>query len=272
MDRAQAKSIVKALKLYSKKEKAAIRNQFNESPGYFGKTIDHEAPIVVCDCIAFIRNLGFYETGVFRIPGNLEIVEALKNEYDTRFASADLKKQSAYSVLNRYSPRPTVNDVASLLKVYFNELPEPLIPTEVATALFSIYQLNLTEADKNKYLSEVIKRIKCPNREVLGLLIAFLRELSTFRQHNQMTVENIATCFVFCLFGKVGPNFPMTSIGLAGGIIKKLLRSEVKIFMPMFEYVQQNTRYKDDFKQKKREQRTDDYGNQAGNLFGGMET
>lgn len=87
---------------------------------------DHEAPIVVCDCIAYLRNKGFHEEGIFRITGNIDVVNCLKEAYNNEFATKELKTSSNVSVLNNFYPAPAVADVASLLKRFFYELKEPV--------------------------------------------------------------------------------------------------------------------------------------------------
>ena len=97
----------------------------------FTKTIfvlylDHESPIVVCDCIAFLRNRGIYKFGIFRVPGNMDMVNELKQEYNAIFDSKSAKEEDRTSILNSHKPAPSVSDVTSLLKAYFKDLTEPV--------------------------------------------------------------------------------------------------------------------------------------------------
>lgn len=49
------------------------------------KYLAHEVPVLVCDCIAFIRARGLHEKGLFRKPGKREFVVQLLKEYYKRF-------------------------------------------------------------------------------------------------------------------------------------------------------------------------------------------
>lgn len=46
--------------------------------GVFGNLIESEAPVVVCDCVSYIRTNGLYNEGVFRVNGNGERVDEVK--------------------------------------------------------------------------------------------------------------------------------------------------------------------------------------------------
>lgn len=214
--------------------------------------LDHEAPVIVCDCISFIRNRGFYETGVFRIPGNLDVVNLLKQKYNDRFKTRELKEMNGYSVLNKHRPAPSVNDVASLLKLFFTELPEPLVPRYITDAMLEIASLNLRQEDECQYLGKLVKRIPSPNRECLGLLVSFLRELCAFRKFNHMTANNLATCFVLSIFGRGKTHQQIILVTTGTKIIKQLIAGEIRIFMPSVKNVKKNTRYKDEVKGDKK--------------------
>lgn len=252
MQQKAAIGIVRSIQPMDKEMKQRVRGNFNSSKGFFGKPLDHEAPILVCDCISFIRNRGFYETGVFRIPGNLDVVNLLKNKYDQRFSNEELKVQNDYSVLNKHKPAPSVNDVASLLKLFFTELPEPLVPRHITKAMLEVSALNLPPEDECQYLGKLVKRIQSPNRECLGLLISFLRELCAFRKFNHMTANNLATCFVLSVFGRGETQAQILLVTTGSQIIKKLIEGQVRIFMPSVKHVKNNTRYKDEVKGEKR--------------------
>lgn len=198
--------------------------------------------------MSFIRNRGFYEVGVFRIPGNLDVVHLLKKKYDERFKNIELKQMSAYSVLNKHRPAPSVNDVASLLKLFFTELPEPLVPTYITAGMLEIAALNLSSERECFYLGKLVKRIPSPNRECLGLLISFLRELCAFRKFNHMTASNLATCFVLSVFGRGKTHQQIILVTTGTKIMEKLISGKIKIFMPSVRHVKTNTRYKDDIR------------------------
>uniref|UniRef100_A0A665V754 Rho GTPase activating protein 22 n=1 Tax=Echeneis naucrates TaxID=173247 RepID=A0A665V754_ECHNA len=112
------------------------------------------APLLVEQCVDFIRDRGLDEEGLFRMPGQANLVKELQ---ETDAANTD------------------VHTVASLLKLYLRELPEPVIP-------FSKYEDFLTCAQLLHSTSSV-----CCFR--------FLDEVQSHCNENKMSVQNLATVF-----------------------------------------------------------------------------
>lgn len=48
-------------------------------------------------------------------------------------------------------------------------------------------------------LSKAIRAMPSPNRECLGFVVSFMRDIARFKKHNRMGVSNVVTCFAFCL-------------------------------------------------------------------------
>ncbi|KAI5609718.1 rho GTPase-activating protein 22-like [Silurus asotus] len=73
------------------------------------------APLLVEQCVNFIRERGLDEEGLFRMPGQANLVKELQDAFD-----CGEKPQ--------FDSNTDVHTVASLLKLYLRELPEPVIP------------------------------------------------------------------------------------------------------------------------------------------------
>lgn len=94
-------------------------------------------PLVVEQCVTFIRDHGLHEAGLFRLPGRASLVRELQEAFDcgerpsfggwdaAPLGSCDLQGLTG----SRCACRSTdVHTVASLLKLYLRRLPEPLVP------------------------------------------------------------------------------------------------------------------------------------------------
>ncbi|XP_062392774.1 rho GTPase-activating protein 24 isoform X2 [Sardina pilchardus] len=142
----------------------------------------HMAPLVVEQCVDFIRERGLTEVGLFRQPGQATLVKELQEAFDAgekpSFDSTD------------------VHTVASLLKLYLRELPEPLVP-------FSRYPDFLIcgkriSGDKKQGLLELrslLHDLPVANFNLLNYICQFLSEVQTYSSSNKMSIENLATVF-----------------------------------------------------------------------------
>ncbi|XP_076129591.1 rho GTPase-activating protein 24 isoform X2 [Alosa pseudoharengus] len=179
----------------------------------------HMAPLVVEQCVDFIRERGLTEVGLFRQPGQATLVKELQEAFDAgekpSFDSTD------------------VHTVASLLKLYLRELPEPLVP-------FSRYPDFLIcgkriSADKKQGLLELrslLHDLPVANFNLLNYICQFLSEVQTYSSSNKMSIENLATVF--------GPNIlrpkaedPESIIGGAAVIqhlMSELIREQSLLF------------------------------------------
>ncbi|XP_012691162.2 rho GTPase-activating protein 24 isoform X3 [Clupea harengus] len=143
----------------------------------------HMAPLVVEQCVDFIRERGLTEVGLFRQPGQATLVKELQEAFDAG------EKPS-------FDSSTDVHTVASLLKLYLRELPEPLVP-------FSRYPDFLIcgkriPADRKQGLLELrslLHELPVANFNLLNYICQFLNEVQTYSSSNKMNIENLATVF-----------------------------------------------------------------------------
>uniref|UniRef100_A0A4W5LLP2 Rho GTPase activating protein 22 n=1 Tax=Hucho hucho TaxID=62062 RepID=A0A4W5LLP2_9TELE len=148
-------------------------------PGIFGQsledTVQYEkkfghrlAPLLVEQCVDFIREQGLDEEGLFRMPGQANLVKDLQEAFDCGDKPL-------------FDSNTDVHTVASLLKLYLRELPEPVVP-------FSKYE---------DFLSCFLSLINLPpaNYNLLKYICKFLDEVQSHAIKNKMSVQNLATVF-----------------------------------------------------------------------------
>uniref|UniRef100_A0A8C2WFX0 Rho GTPase activating protein 22 n=1 Tax=Cyclopterus lumpus TaxID=8103 RepID=A0A8C2WFX0_CYCLU len=85
-------------------------------------------PVLVEQCVCFIREHGLQEEGLFRAPGQTNHVRELQDAFDRGEKPV-------------FDSTTDVHTVASLLKLYIRELPEPIIPFSKYTQFLSCAQL-----------------------------------------------------------------------------------------------------------------------------------
>lgn len=142
-----------------------------------------QVPVLVEQCVCFIREHGLIEEGLFRAPGQTNHVRELQDAFDRGEKPV-------------FDSTTDVHTVASLLKLYIRELPEPVIPFAKYTQFLSCAQL-LTK-DKEMGVVELCKQVKSlpqVNYNLLQYICKFLDEVQSHSNENKMSVQNLATVF-----------------------------------------------------------------------------
>ncbi|CAI5783430.1 GTPase-activating 25 [Podarcis lilfordi] len=146
----------------------------------FGK---HQVPILVEKCAEFIRKHGLNEEGIFRLPGQDNLVKELRDAFDAGERPS-------------FDQDTDVHTVASLLKLYLRELPEPAIPwTQYEDFLLCGQLLTADQAKGHRQLVKQLSLLPRDNYNLLSYICRFLHEVQQSSSTNKMSVENLATVF-----------------------------------------------------------------------------
>eukprot|EP00924_Labyrinthula_sp_SR-Ha-C_P004789 snap_masked-scaffold_1-processed-gene-12.16-mRNA-1 protein AED:0.06 eAED:0.06 QI:283/0.66/1/1/0.66/0.5/4/86/373 len=236
----------------SKDDKKEEYNAKAEELGY-DTGIDHELPIPFCDAIAYLRDQDFLTAlGIFRITGNIEVVNLLKKAYNNEFEDKNQKRNSRLSILNTTMLLSQQNmtdvsphDVASMLKAFFQELDEPLLPVNVIRELEINLKKYKKREQKGKVINKVLKELPKMNRKLLCCLLSFLREILNMKHLNRMGGSNISMCWILSLTStiKTPAKDPLYIINTGAAIFHTLLTTNFKLDMPRLGFVARNTKY-----------------------------
>ncbi|KFP87420.1 Rho GTPase-activating protein 24, partial [Acanthisitta chloris] len=141
------------------------------------------APMLVEQCVDFIRQRGLKEEGLFRLPGQANLVKELQDAFDCG------EKPS-------FDSNTDVHTVASLLKLYLRELPEPVVPyAKYEDFLSCAKMLSKEEETGLKELVKQVKSLPAVNYNLLKYICRFLDEVQSYSGVNKMSVQNLATVF-----------------------------------------------------------------------------
>ncbi|XP_063165971.1 rho GTPase-activating protein 24 isoform X1 [Candoia aspera] len=144
---------------------------------------NHLAPLLVEQCVDFIRLRGLKEEGLFRLPGQANLVKELQDAFDCGEKPL-------------FDRNTDVHTVASLLKLYLRELPEPVIPYSKYEEFLSCAKM--LSKEKETGLNELAKQVKnlpLVNFNLLKYICRFLDEVQSYSGVNKMSVQNLATVF-----------------------------------------------------------------------------
>lgn len=157
------------------------------------KIFKRDISFVLEDCIQFLLNYGLNVEGLFRITGGAIRIRKLKKSFDV-------------GIVNFNDYINDIHSVSSALKLFFRELPEPLLTHHLHKEWIRVSSIDNKTNKLNECLS-LIKRLPDVNLNHLRYLICFLHKVSLNFEQNKMNSSNLATC--------IGPNLLWTSDDLS---------------------------------------------------------
>ncbi|XP_070653329.1 rho GTPase-activating protein 11A isoform X2 [Bos indicus] len=151
--------------------------------------------------------------GLFRKSGSVIRLKALKNKLD-----------HGERCLSSAPPC----DTAGLLKQFFRELPEPILPADLHEALFKAQQLKTEEKNKATLLLSCL--MADHTIDILRYFFNFLRKVSLRSSENKMDSSNLAVIFA--------PNLLQTSEGheKMSANTEKKLRLQAAVVQTFIDY------------------------------------
>ncbi|NXU70282.1 RHG25 protein, partial [Oreotrochilus melanogaster] len=150
-----------------------------ETMAYEQKFGQHQVPILVQKCVEFIRQHGVGEEGIFRLPGQDNLVKQLRDAFHAGERPS-------------FDRDTDVHTVASLFKLYLRELPEPVVPwmQHISESLQSTF---LTCIKGHQELLKQLSLLPRENYNLLSYICRFLHEIQLNSSVNKMSVDNLAT-------------------------------------------------------------------------------
>ncbi|XP_062268001.1 inactive Rho GTPase-activating protein 11B-like [Platichthys flesus] len=143
--------------------------------------IEYDFSFLVDACSFLLERAG--TVGLFRKPGSLPRIKTLRAKLN--------RAEDCVTTANPY-------DVATLIKQFCRELPEPLFPPELHAALLKAQSLSEGQ-ERTSALQLLSCLLPARNSSCLHYLLNFLSGVSERSSENLMTSSNIATVFVPCL-------------------------------------------------------------------------
>ncbi|XP_040281671.1 rho GTPase-activating protein 9 isoform X2 [Bufo bufo] len=178
------KMLMKRPPLQTLQEKGLIKDQV------FGCRLDalcyreHSTiPKFVRLCIEAVNEKGLDVDGIYRVNGNLSIIQKLRFIVD-REEKLDLNSPDWEDI----------HVITGALKMFFRELPEPVIPFCFFDEFIAAVQM--TDVDeKVQILKELIRNLPEPNHDTLNYIACHLNSVREHSEINRMTTQNIGIVF-----------------------------------------------------------------------------
>uniref|UniRef100_A0A8C9THY4 Rho GTPase-activating protein 32 n=1 Tax=Scleropages formosus TaxID=113540 RepID=A0A8C9THY4_SCLFO len=140
----------------------------------------HDVPQVLKSCTEFIEKHGVVD-GMYRLSGIASNIQKLRHEFDSE-QIPDLTKDVYIQ---------DIHCVGSLCKLYFRELPNPLLTYQLYDK-FSEAVSAATDEERLIKIHDVIQQLPPPHYRTLEFLMRHLSHLATFSYITNMHSKNLA--------------------------------------------------------------------------------
>ncbi|XP_046744081.1 rho GTPase-activating protein 32 isoform X2 [Diprion similis] len=140
-----------------------------------------DVPTVLTCCAKFIETNGLVD-GIYRLSGVTSNIQRLRHAFDEDRVPA---LHSDESILQ------DIHSVASLLKMYFRELPNPLCTYQLYSAFVGAVQAE-TDADRLRYMRDAVRKLPPPHYRTLEYLMRHLAKVAACGKETGMTSRNVA--------------------------------------------------------------------------------
>jgi hypothetical protein len=150
----------------------------------YQQTTGQILPVAITNALQYVRmNAGKCE-GLFRKPGVKSKIDRLRSQIET---TNDLNNESSYETIKFDDYQPFV--VADVIRQYFRELPECLIPTSITRLLCDLIKC-VTQEEQLLAIRYVFLLLPDETRDVLETILRFLLDVS-IRSGNSQVEERI---------------------------------------------------------------------------------
>lgn len=145
-----------------------------------------KVPSIVYRCINHLISTGaVFQEGLFRLNGSASLIKQLREDFDTKY---DID-------FNEMNPRPDVNSIAGLLKLYLRELPTSILTKEFYPEFRDAYNQKSDPSQLSLSFREIMKKLPIENQSLSYVLFKFLSEVIENQDSNKMNLRNL--CIVF---------------------------------------------------------------------------
>uniref|UniRef100_A0A4W3HDT8 Family with sequence similarity 13 member B n=1 Tax=Callorhinchus milii TaxID=7868 RepID=A0A4W3HDT8_CALMI len=173
-------------------------------------------PYIVKHIVEYLEEYGVEQEGLFKVNGSAEMVEWLRQKYDSG-EEVDLVKEA------------DVSSAVSLLRLFLQELPEAVIPASLHTHLMQLYQDNSIEDDFGRKLKCFLQQLPAVNYNLLKFLCRFLVKV-TSQKEEKWTASSLAAVFGLDVFHIYTDVEDMKEQEAASNIMSELLENYNEFF------------------------------------------
>ncbi|CAF3726833.1 unnamed protein product [Adineta steineri] len=160
----------------------------------YQQTTGHILPIAITNALQYTRMHAGKCDGLFRKPGVKSKIDRLRLQIETLNESC---AESSLETIKFDEYQPYV--VADLIRQYFRELPECLIPPSLTRLLCDLLK-HITQEEQLLVIRYIFLILPDETREVLETILRFLLDISVRLGNNQVNCRSLARIFLPSVF------------------------------------------------------------------------
>ncbi|WPG98967.1 RhoGAP-domain-containing protein [Acrodontium crateriforme] len=177
-------------------------------------------PMVVIQCILAVDTFGLEVEGIYRMSGTASHVNQLRDQFNHNASQVDFRNPAAFN--------HDVNSVATLLKQFFRDLPDPLFTAAGYSHFIAAARLEDDNARRDA-LHQNINDLPDPNYATLRALVLHLNRVMSNESRNRMGASNLALCFAPSLMGQ-HTGSQIADASLQARVLDTILVNAIAIF------------------------------------------
>lgn len=135
-----------------------------------------ELPAIVRECLDYIEEHGLTCEGIYRMSGVKSTVQQLRAAYN----------RHEQVCLSEHGPQV----VASLLKQFLRELPDPVLTSELGPRFEEAAAIK-DETRRVEMIQKLIEQLPNPNRLLLSWVFVHMTNVLRMEKHNKMNLQNV---------------------------------------------------------------------------------
>ncbi|RCH90819.1 hypothetical protein CU098_007494, partial [Rhizopus stolonifer] len=199
----------------TKSNKSLFGSPLEERVEFEGRTIPH----LVEECIRAVEERGLDYEGIYRKSGGAAQTRAIQLAFE-QGDTTDLCNEDEYN---------DVCAITSVLKQYFRELPNPLLPYESYQELIDASTLNNDEK-KLKIVSKTLSQLPKAHSNTLCSLLKHLNKVCESSSENRMPIKNMSMVFAPTLMRHQDPSRDFLDISYKNAVVEYLLLHTADLF------------------------------------------
>ncbi|KAL6716334.1 Rho GTPase activating protein [Lecanora helva] len=167
--------------------KAAFGATLLEAVEYCGpRGMDACLPAVVYRCLEYLEmKNAASEEGIFRMSGSNTLIKGLRSRFNA---------EGDFDLLGDDEPYYDVHAIASLLKLYLRELPEPVLTKNLHFQFLNVLEYP-DKSTKITAFNALVHQLPKPNFTLLRALSSFLITVVSNYEINKMSIRNVGIVF-----------------------------------------------------------------------------